>query len=211
MPRQLRFQPSLPFTHVGELGRGMSDGEIWEYARLQELVIVTKDTDFSNRIMFNTPPPWVAHLRPPRTESGTASREAVLFRGWRGQSCWLPTFRHVPAGAWPGHPNDPGTAGLSGCEFHHDRHPSAESWPSAPAAPRTNAMDRPWLPKTSLRCLLSVTPDRFGSCGSRTSKIAWPWFTETIKEELDAHEEPFLGLVVKPDKVLCLTPLSMTE
>jgi predicted nuclease of predicted toxin-antitoxin system len=63
VPRQLRFQPSLPFTHVAELGRGMTDGEIWELARLQELVIVTKDTDFSNRIMLNTPPPWVVHLR----------------------------------------------------------------------------------------------------------------------------------------------------
>ncbi len=63
VPRQLRIQPSLPFTHVAELGRSMSDGEIWEFARLQELVIVTKDTDFSNRIMLNTPPPWVVHLR----------------------------------------------------------------------------------------------------------------------------------------------------
>ncbi len=63
VPRQLLFQPSLPFTHVAEFSRGMSDGEIWEVARLQELVIVTKDTDSSNRIMLNTPPPWVVHLR----------------------------------------------------------------------------------------------------------------------------------------------------
>ncbi|HMO51978.1 MAG TPA: DUF5615 family PIN-like protein [Kiritimatiellia bacterium] len=27
------------------------------------LVIITKDTDFSNRIMLSSPPPWVVHLR----------------------------------------------------------------------------------------------------------------------------------------------------
>lgn len=54
---------SLLFTHVAELSRGMKVGEIWELARLQELVIVTKDTDFSTLIMLNTPPTWVVHLR----------------------------------------------------------------------------------------------------------------------------------------------------
>ncbi|WP_158218603.1 DUF5615 family PIN-like protein [Synechococcus sp. 1G10] len=88
VPRQLRFQPSLPFTHVAELGRGMSDGEIWEYARLQELVIVTKDTDFSNRIMLQTPPPWVVHLR-----FGNMRRsefQAFLARIWMRIEALLP-------------------------------------------------------------------------------------------------------------------------
>ena len=63
VPRQLQFQPSLPYTHVSDLNRGLSDGEIWTYARVNELVIVTKDADFSNRIMVNESPPWVVHLR----------------------------------------------------------------------------------------------------------------------------------------------------
>jgi predicted nuclease of predicted toxin-antitoxin system len=29
----------------------------------ERLVIVSKDTDFSDRIIVQTPPPWVVHLR----------------------------------------------------------------------------------------------------------------------------------------------------
>lgn len=63
VPRQLQFQPSLPCTPVSTLNRGLSDGEVWTYARVNELVIVTKDADFSNRMMVNESPPWVVHLR----------------------------------------------------------------------------------------------------------------------------------------------------
>ena len=33
------------------------------WARDNDLVIVSKDTDFSHRIMLASPPPWVLHLR----------------------------------------------------------------------------------------------------------------------------------------------------
>ena len=51
------------FIHQYELGDTASDGEIWEYARQNNLTIVTKDGDFSNRIMFQHPPPKVVHIR----------------------------------------------------------------------------------------------------------------------------------------------------
>lgn len=40
-----------------------SDSQIWDFARKHDLVIVSKDTDFSDRIITNTPPPREVHLR----------------------------------------------------------------------------------------------------------------------------------------------------
>jgi predicted nuclease of predicted toxin-antitoxin system len=53
----------LPSIHVRELGAGMSDAEVWAYASVHDLVIVSKDADFANRMMISTPPPRVVHLR----------------------------------------------------------------------------------------------------------------------------------------------------
>ena len=37
--------------------------DLWYYARRHEMVIVSKDADFSDRIIMQTPPPRVVHLR----------------------------------------------------------------------------------------------------------------------------------------------------
>lgn len=63
LPRRLTFTPGGPITHATDLGSTRSDSQIWEHARIHQLVIVSKDADFSNRIMITTPPPWVVHLR----------------------------------------------------------------------------------------------------------------------------------------------------
>lgn len=63
IPSRLTFIPSLPMVHSNELGQSLSDTSIWEYALRNEYMIVTKDTDFTNRIMLSEPPPWVIHLR----------------------------------------------------------------------------------------------------------------------------------------------------
>ncbi|MES2661623.1 MAG: DUF5615 family PIN-like protein [Verrucomicrobiota bacterium] len=63
VPRQILFSPSLPVTHATDLGNGISDSDIWSYARSHSLVVITKDSDFSNRIMVSSPPPWIVHLR----------------------------------------------------------------------------------------------------------------------------------------------------
>ena len=64
LPRNVKFTPSLPVTHVTELGDSLSDTEIWEYAKNHDLIIVTKDTDFSDRIIISSPPPRVVLLLP---------------------------------------------------------------------------------------------------------------------------------------------------
>lgn len=63
VPGKLTFAPSLPVYSANSLGKAVSDTSIWDYAKLNQLVIVSKDTDFSNRIMPIAPPPWVVHLR----------------------------------------------------------------------------------------------------------------------------------------------------
>ena len=39
------------------------DKEIWQYAIENDLIIITKDSDFSNRILLSKPPPRVIHIR----------------------------------------------------------------------------------------------------------------------------------------------------
>lgn len=51
------------FQHVFDLGDNLPDRTIWEYARTNDLVIVTKDCDFSDWIMLADPPPRVVHFR----------------------------------------------------------------------------------------------------------------------------------------------------
>jgi len=63
LPRRLSFTPSLPIVHATDLGPSRSDTQLWDFAREKQLVIVSKDTDFSDRMMLQSPPPWVVHLR----------------------------------------------------------------------------------------------------------------------------------------------------
>lgn len=63
LPARLAFTPSLPVMPASALGDRPTDTQVWDYARGHELVIVTKDADFSGRIILNNPPPWVVHLR----------------------------------------------------------------------------------------------------------------------------------------------------
>lgn len=63
LPSKLRFEPSLPVTHARDLGESLSDSELWDYCQKHELIIVTKDADFSDRMLISEPPPKVVHLK----------------------------------------------------------------------------------------------------------------------------------------------------
>lgn len=63
LPCRLTFDPGLPVTHATELGDSPTDTQLWEHAKSHELVIVSKDADFSNRMMLQPSPPWVVHVR----------------------------------------------------------------------------------------------------------------------------------------------------
>ncbi len=51
------------FIHQNDLGDEWTDTQIWNYAKENNLTIVTRDADFSNRIIFHNPPPKVIHIR----------------------------------------------------------------------------------------------------------------------------------------------------
>jgi predicted nuclease of predicted toxin-antitoxin system len=63
LPSRLTFSPSLPVVSFSAAGKNPTDSQLWEFARSRELVIVSKDADFSQRIIMQSPPPWVVHLR----------------------------------------------------------------------------------------------------------------------------------------------------
>ena len=63
LPARLRFSPRLPIVPISKVGRTPSDSQIWEFAGKHDLVIVSKDADFSDRIITSSPPPKVVHLR----------------------------------------------------------------------------------------------------------------------------------------------------
>ena len=51
------------FIHVHDLHGISKDEDIWQYSKENNFVIVTKDADFSNRILYKIPPPSVVHLK----------------------------------------------------------------------------------------------------------------------------------------------------
>jgi len=51
------------YIHQKDIDDEAKDTEIWKYAKAQNLTIITKDSDFSNRILLNEPPPKVIHIK----------------------------------------------------------------------------------------------------------------------------------------------------
>ena len=49
------------YQHIIDIDPHMRDSEIWAYAKQHNLTIITKDADFSNLVLLNTPPPRVIH------------------------------------------------------------------------------------------------------------------------------------------------------
>ena len=63
LPSRIHFTPELPLVALADLGANPTDSESWAFARQRRLVIVSKDADFSERIIVSTPPPWVVHIQ----------------------------------------------------------------------------------------------------------------------------------------------------
>jgi predicted nuclease of predicted toxin-antitoxin system len=65
-------------SHVHDCGlQSSSDAEIWEFARLNSFVIVTKDADYNNLSVIRGTPPKVIWLL---IENCTTGEIEVLFR-----------------------------------------------------------------------------------------------------------------------------------
>ena len=93
LPRRLTFTPSLPWIVSDSLGTSPSDSKLWNHARDHSLAIVSKDTDFSDRIMVSSPPPWIIHLR-----FGNLRRKdyhALLAKVWPNIEALLPAHKLI--------------------------------------------------------------------------------------------------------------------
>jgi predicted nuclease of predicted toxin-antitoxin system len=51
------------YIHQRDIDSRRSDSGIWEYAKQNNLIIITKDADFSDRILLLQAPPKVIHIR----------------------------------------------------------------------------------------------------------------------------------------------------
>ena len=92
-PSRLTFSPNLPVVSAADLGPSPTDTQVWEFARQRRLAIVSKDADFSERIILSTPPPWVVHLR-----FGNLRRRdfhTLLARVWPQVESLLKTYKLV--------------------------------------------------------------------------------------------------------------------
>ena len=63
LPVKVNVWRGSGFEFVTSSFQSESDDWIWNYARANDLTIVTKDSDFSYRILTSVPPPKVIHLR----------------------------------------------------------------------------------------------------------------------------------------------------
>ena len=63
LPRWIPIWQSELFQFVVDIDDEWNDSEIWNYARKNNYTIVTKDADFSNRIIVSEPPPKIIHMR----------------------------------------------------------------------------------------------------------------------------------------------------
>lgn len=63
LPYRFSLWRGEDYQHAFDLGDDLSDQAIWEYAKHADMVIVTKDADFSDWIMLSDPPPRVVHFR----------------------------------------------------------------------------------------------------------------------------------------------------
>ena len=63
LPFRFAVWNNLDCVHLKTISERWTDEEVWEYAKQQQLTVVTKDSDFSHRVLVSKPPPKVIHVR----------------------------------------------------------------------------------------------------------------------------------------------------
>ena len=51
------------YSHLRDIDDSWTDARIWQYARERDLTIISKDSDFSDRVLLIGSPPRVIHIR----------------------------------------------------------------------------------------------------------------------------------------------------
>lgn len=63
IPYKIQLFKNDDFVSVVNINDEWTDEQIWNYAKKNELTIITKDADFSLKIIMNNPPPKVIHFK----------------------------------------------------------------------------------------------------------------------------------------------------
>lgn len=94
-PSGRRFnRPSRWFRVPASSGRAPTIRSFGEYARERGLVIVTKDADFSHRILVSMPPTWIVYLRFKRAFA-EAFLEGLIVKRPVSQVPWVQIIRVI--------------------------------------------------------------------------------------------------------------------
>ncbi len=63
LPYRFSVWKSDEYIHQFDIQFDAPDESIWEYGKTKNLTIITKDADFSDRILLALPPPKIIHIR----------------------------------------------------------------------------------------------------------------------------------------------------
>ncbi|MEX0811216.1 MAG: DUF5615 family PIN-like protein [Chitinophagales bacterium] len=63
LPYYFSMWNTTDYVHQFDINDEAKDHEIWKYAKENNLTIITKDSDFADRILLKEPPPKVIHIR----------------------------------------------------------------------------------------------------------------------------------------------------
>ncbi|WKN41728.1 DUF5615 family PIN-like protein [Tunicatimonas pelagia] len=63
LPYYFSLWNNKEYVHQIDIEPQAKDKDIWQYAIDNHLIIITKDSDFYNRIIVTEPPPKIIHIR----------------------------------------------------------------------------------------------------------------------------------------------------
>lgn len=63
LPYRFSLWKGDEYIHQKDIDDEWTDTQIWNYAQKNGLTIISKDGDFSSRVIFHQPPPKVIHMR----------------------------------------------------------------------------------------------------------------------------------------------------
>ena len=63
LPYYFSLWNSDDYIHLKDINDEWSDDQIWDYAESNNLTIISKDSDFSDKILYKKPPPKIIHIK----------------------------------------------------------------------------------------------------------------------------------------------------
>lgn len=63
LPYYFHLWKGEDYVHQRDIDDAWPDAEVWKYARRAQLTVITKDADYSARVLLQGPPPRIIHIR----------------------------------------------------------------------------------------------------------------------------------------------------